>query len=119
MKKALLILMGLGLASLSYADSNSAGATPSMISNLLLLVVFLFLFYFLLIRPQTKKVKEHQALISNIAKDDEVVINGGMMGKVTKISDQFVVVEIADGIEVKVQKQAISSSVPKGTIKSI
>lgn len=120
MKKVFLFLACLGFCAASYADSGSAAAaSPNMISNLLLLVAFLFLFYFMLIRPQSKKMKDHQALVSSIAKDDEVVINGGLMGKVAKVTDQFLIVEIADGIQVKVQKQAVSASIPKGTIKNI
>lgn len=123
MKRALILLIGLGFSAIASADSNANAATAAgsanMISNLLLLVAFLFLFYFMLIRPQTKRMKDHQALVSGIAVDDEVVINGGLMGKVTKVTDQFLVVEIADGIQVKVQKQAVSASIPKGTMKTI
>lgn len=73
----------------------------------------------MLIRPQSKRAKEHQSLISGVAKEDEVIINGGILGKVQKVSDQFLVIAIAEGIEIKVQRQAISASVPKGTMKNI
>lgn len=118
MKKILL-----ALSLVCYATLSNAGAAqsqgPSMISNILLIGGFLFIFYFMLIRPQTKRAKDHQALISGVAKDDEVVTTGGIIGKVLKVSDQFLVVAIAEGIEVKVQKQAISACLPKGTMKSI
>lgn len=87
--------------------------------NVLMLGGFLLIFYFMLIRPQSKRAKEHQALITSIAKDDEVIVNGGILGKVIRVTDQFIVVAIADGVEMKVQKQAVSASIPKGTIKSI
>lgn len=102
-----------------FASGAADSKGPGVISNVLLLGGFLFIFYFMLIRPQTKRAKEQQALISGVAKDDEVIISGGLLGKVAKVTDQFLIVIIADGIEVKVQKQAISASVPKGTMKSI
>jgi len=97
----------------------AAGAEGPSISNIVMLAGFLLIFYFMLIRPQSKRAKQHQSLINNLAKDDEVVMNGGLLGKVSKIGDQFLVIAIADGIEVKVQRQAIASSLPKGTLKSI
>jgi preprotein translocase subunit YajC len=114
-------LLALALVCFTTAVHAEAGAAagPSMVSNILMLVGFLFIFYFMLIRPQTKRAKDHQSLVSKIEKDDEVIINGGMLARVTKVADQFLVVAIADGIEVKVQKQAVSASLPKGTMKSI
>lgn len=97
----------------------AAASGPSMMSNIFLLVGFLFIFYFMLIRPQSKRAKEHQSLVSSISTEDEVIINGGILGKVQRVTDQFLVVAIADGIEIKVQKQAVSASVPKGTMKTI
>jgi preprotein translocase subunit YajC len=102
---------------LAHADAPQAG--PSSASSILMLVGFLVIFYFMLIRPQTKRAKEHQTLVSGITKDDEVITNGGILGRVVKVSDQFLVIAIAEGIEVKVQRQAISASLPKGTLKSI
>lgn len=98
-----------------------AGTTqsPSMMSNIFLLVGFVLIFYFMLIRPQSKRAKEQQALLSNIAKDDEIIINGSILAKVKQVKDQYLVVAIAEGIEIKVQKQAVSASVPKGTIENI
>lgn len=113
-------LFALVLAFLSpaaFADAPQQG--PGLMGNLALLVGFLFIFYFMLIRPQTKRAKEQQNLLSSIAKDDEVIINGGILGKVQKITEQYFVVSVADGIDITVQKQAISASVPKGTMKNI
>lgn len=77
------------------------------------------IFYFFLIRPQSKRAKEHRELVSALAKGDEVVTTGGILGKVNKVTDDYVVIEIATNMEIKVQKHAISATLPKGTIKSI
>ncbi len=120
MKNWLVILCLVSFSTLAHADTAvKAAAGPGMIGNILLPVGILLILYFMLIRPQSKRTKEHQALVGSIAKDDEVIIAGGLLGKVSKVTDQFLVVAIADGIEVKVQRQAVSSSLPKGTIKSI
>ncbi|MBS0287277.1 MAG: preprotein translocase subunit YajC [Proteobacteria bacterium] len=104
-------------ATTAYAADPAQG--QSMISSLLMIGGFIFIMYFVAIRPQTKRAKEHQQLITNIAKDDEVITAGGIVGKVLRVSEQFIVINIAEGIEVKVQKQAISATVPKGTMKTI
>jgi preprotein translocase subunit YajC len=83
-----------------------------------MMVVFVVIFYFLLIRPQQKKAKEHQALISKIGVGDEVVTTGGILGKVTEVGDSFVTIEVADGVRIKVQKFQVGSLMPKGTLKS-
>ena len=93
--------------------------TAGTVSSIFLLLGFVIIFYFMLWRPQSKRAKEHQDLISQLKKDDEVVTNGGVLGKITKVTDQFVTLEIAERIEIIVQKQAIASLVPKGTIKSV
>ncbi len=97
-----------------------AGAAPpdAGFLNLIMLVVLFVVFYFLLIRPQTKRVKEHQQMVNSLAKGDEVVTNGGLLGKITSMGDNFVVIELAQNLEVKVQRQAISTVMPKGTMKS-
>ena len=82
-----------------------------------MMVVFIVIFYFLLIRPQQKKAKEHQAMLAKIAAGDEVVTSGGILGKVVEVGDSFATVEVADGVRIKVQKLQISSLVPKGTFK--
>ena len=115
--KSMFLFISLFVSTNALADT--AQQAPSMISNLFLLGAFLLVFYFMLIRPQSKRAKEHQSLLSNIAKDDEVIINNGILAKVQKVTDQYFVVSIADGIDITVQKQAVSASVPKGTMKSI
>jgi len=72
----------------------------------------------LLIRPQQKRQKEHKAMVEALAKGDEIVTNGGLLGKVTKIGEGFLTVEVASGLEVHVQRSAVGSVMPKGTIKS-
>lgn len=102
----------------AYAQGGGAAQGGSMI-QLLMIVVMIAVFYFLLIRPQQKRAKEHQKLVSELGKGDEVVTAGGILGKVTKVDDNYVVVEIADNMEIKLQKQSIQSTLPKGTLSSI
>ena len=82
------------------------------------LILIFVLFYFMLIRPQTKRAKEHKNMVAALAKGDEIVTNGGLLGKVIEVEESFLTVVIADGVEVKVQRQAVSTLVPKGTVKS-
>jgi len=88
---------------------------------LFMLVVFGAIFYFMLYRPQARRMKEHKDLMSSISKNDEVLTQGGIVGKVTKIQDDndFVVVALNESQEVMIQKSAISAVLPKGTIKSL
>ena len=95
-----------------------AGPGGGGIGQILILVVFVVVFYFLLIRPQQKRAKEHQAMLSKLAAGDEVVTAGGIVGKIHEISDSFVTLEIADGVRIKVQRSQVTSLVPKGTYKS-
>jgi preprotein translocase subunit YajC len=83
------------------------------------LILLFVVFYFLLLRPQMKKAKEHKKLVAGLAKGDEVVTVGGVIGRITKVGDAFINLEIAEGLEVKVQKQSIAAPMPKGTIKSL
>jgi preprotein translocase subunit YajC len=102
-------------------DAMAQGASApqgSFLSLMLPMVIFVVIFYFLLIRPQQKKAKEHQAMIAKLAAGDEVVAAGGLLGKVTEVGEQFVTLEIADGVRIKVQKHQINLLVPKGTLKS-
>lgn len=98
-------------------------ATPSpspgggLLSFLPLLVIFV-IFYFLLIRPQTKRAKDHKAMIDALAKGDEVVTSGGVAGRITALGDTFVTMEIADNVSVKVQRSSVQTVLPKGTLKS-
>lgn len=105
------------------SDAVLAGAaTPSPtagISQFLVLGGFLLIFYLLIWRPQSKRAKLQRDLIQSIQADDEVVTAGGMLGKVIKVTDQFVILKFAENNEAVVQKQAISASLPKGTLKTI
>jgi preprotein translocase subunit YajC len=82
------------------------------------IVVLFVAFYFLLIRPQTKKAKEHREMVAKLAVGDEVVTAGGILGRVTEAGETFVTVEIAKGVEIKVQRVQVSQLMPKGTFKS-
>lgn len=99
----------------AYAAS---GATNDLASFLPLIIIFV-LFFFMIIRPQMKQAKEHRNMVAALQKGDEVVTSGGIVGKITKVTDTFVTVEIAAETEIIVQKHAIQSALPKGTIKSI
>lgn len=101
----------------AHAQAAGGAAPPGM--DLIFLVLLFAVFYFLLIRPQMKRAKEHKNMVASLAKGDEVVTGGGLLGRVTKVGDHFVTLEIADGLEVKVQKQALGSVMPKGTMKSL
>ena len=94
------------------------GGTGGFLVQLFPLVLIFVVFYFLLIRPQQKKAKEHQALISKISSGDEVVTTGGILGKVVEVGDSFVTIEVAEGVQIKVQKFQVGSLMPKGTLKS-
>ncbi|MCI0505559.1 MAG: preprotein translocase subunit YajC [Gammaproteobacteria bacterium] len=101
------------------AAGAGAGAPPeSGLMGFIPLILIFVLFYFLLIRPQAKRAKEHKQMVETLAKGDEVVTNGGVLGRITEVGDSFISVEIAEGIVVKVQRNAVASLVPKGTFKS-
>lgn len=93
----------------------AAGGQSSIISLLPMLALFV-IFYFLLIRPQQKRQKEHKNMVAGLAKGDEVVTMGGVLGKITAVDENFVSLEIAKGMEVKVQRVAVQAMMPKGTV---
>jgi preprotein translocase subunit YajC len=102
------------------APAAAAGGTDSMLGQLgglLPLVLMFVVLYFIMIRPQMKKQKEHKAMIEAIAKGDEVVIAGGVLGRVAKMGDSYIHVEVASGVEVQVQRGAVIQVLPKGTYK--
>jgi preprotein translocase subunit YajC len=102
------------------SDAQAAGVAGSdPLTSFLPLIIIFVVFYFLLIRPQTKKAKQHKELVESLAKGDEVVTNGGLLGRIVKVSDNFVDVELADNVVVKLQRQAVGSVMPKGTIKGL
>jgi preprotein translocase subunit YajC len=96
----------------------SGGSGQSPMFTLVVMVAFIVIFYFLLIRPQQKRAKEHQALVSKLAAGDEVVTAGGILGRIIEVGDSFVTLEIADGVRIKVQKFQVTGLMPKGTLKS-
>ena len=83
----------------------------------IMMAVFVVIFYFLLIRPQQKKQKEHQAMLGKLAAGDEVILAGGILGRIVELGDQFLTVEIADNVRIKVQRFQVTTVVPKGTLK--
>jgi preprotein translocase subunit YajC len=107
------------LISTAAAQAVEAPGQPSALVQFLPLVLLFVVFYFLLIRPQSKRAKEHRAMVSALEAGSEVVTNGGILGKVTDIGEQYVTVEIADGVKVKIQRHTIAQVLPKGTLKSI
>lgn len=102
----------------ALAEQAPAAAPPGFESMFFVLALFV-VFYLMMIRPQMKRQKEHRKLISEIKAGDEVVVAGGIAGQVVRVTDQFLAVEIASGVEVKVQKHAVAQVLPKGTLKSI
>ncbi|MDP2065189.1 MAG: preprotein translocase subunit YajC [Burkholderiaceae bacterium] len=101
----------------AQAAPAAGGDMQSSLMSMLPLVLMFVVLYFLMIRPQMKKQKEHRAMIEALAKGDEVVTGGGMLGKVTQLGDGYLSVEIASGVEVRVQRSAVVQVLPKGTIK--
>ncbi len=103
--------------------AHAAGSAPAPqgggLFQIALIAVMFVAFYFFLIRPQSKRAKEHKKMLGELQKNDEVVTSGGIMGKVVKVVDDYVVVEIANNLEVKLQKQNVTSTLPKGTLKNI
>ncbi len=104
----------------AYAQSplDSVGISSNLTSFLPLVLMFVVM-YFLMIRPQQKRAKEQRAMMDALAKSDEVVTAGGILGRVTKVSDAYVTVELAVGTEVVVQKSSITMLLPKGTLKAL
>ena len=102
----------------AYAQSAGIGGDGGLMSFLPLVLMFVVL-YFLMIRPQMKRQKEQKSMMDALAKNDEVVTSGGILGRVTKVSETYVTLDIADGTEIVVQKIAITALLPKGTIKAI
>jgi preprotein translocase subunit YajC len=88
-------------------------------SFLIMMVIFFVIFYFMLMRPQMKQAKEHKKLIENLSKDDEVVTSGGLLGKIMEVGENFIVLEVASATEIKVQKNSVTTILPKGTIKGM
>ena len=104
------------LISPAYAQA-AGGSTGGGFSQILILVVFVGIFYFMLIRPQQKRMKDQQAMLSKLAAGDEVVTSGGILGRITEVGEVFITLEIADGVRIRVQRTQITQLMPKGTFK--
>ena len=108
------------MISLAHAQTAAASSDPTRgLMQLLPMILMFVVLWFLMVRPQMKKAKDHKALIAAIAKGDEVVTGGGLVGKIVKVGENYVTLEIAEGTEVVVQKPAIGLVLPKGTLKSL
>lgn len=103
---------------LAEGNGTAAGQGDPMTSLIFMIVIFA-VFYFLLIRPQAKRAKEHKKMVSALNKGDEVITSGGIYGKLSNVSEDSVDVDIAEGMTIKMQRQAISTVLPKGTIKGL
>ena len=97
----------------------SAPAAGGGIESMLLIVAMFGVMYFLMIRPQMKRAKEHKTMVESLQKGDEVITSGGILGRISKVDDQYVTVAIASGVEIQAQRAAIQTVLPKGTIKTI
>ena len=95
-----------------------APSAPSMMSSLLFPIILVAIMYFLMIRPQMKRQKEHKAMLDKLSRGDEVITSGGIAGTVADIGESFLTVEVASGVQLRVQKAAIANVLPKGTLKS-
>lgn len=105
------------IISTAWAQGAPAGQGDPLLSFLPLIIIFV-LFYFLLIRPQSKRQKEHRKMVEALATGDEIVTAGGVLAKVTAVGDQFLTVEVADGVQLKIQRHTVGAVLPKGTIKA-
>lgn len=101
----------------AYAQAAGAADTQSQLMGMLPLVLMFVVLYFVMIRPQMKKAKEHKTMVEALAKGDEVIMGGGMLGKIAKLGETYLSVEVANGVEVQIQRAAVIQVLPKGTIK--
>lgn len=107
------------LISNAWAADSGGPAGTDLFGPLLFPVILIAIFYFLVIRPQTKRQKEHRTMVTALKEGDEVVTNGGLLGEITAVGEQFITLRIADGTSVKVQKNAVAALMPKGTAKNV
>lgn len=102
---------------LAQAPAAPSGADPIM--GLLFPIGLILILYFFMIRPQVKRQKEHKKLVEGLAKGDEVVTLGGMVGRITDLADDFATLEVAEGVHIKIRRPAVEAVLPKGTLKEI
>jgi preprotein translocase subunit YajC len=111
------VFISSAFAQTAPAAAATGGGIESSLMSMLPLVLMFVVLYFVMIRPQMKKQKEHRAMIDALAKGDEIVTAGGMIGKVTKLGESYVSVELAQSVEVQLQRSAVVQVLPKGTVK--
>lgn len=104
---------------ISHAYAQAAGGAEGQLLGLLPIILMFVLLYFLMIRPQMKRAKEQRSMVEALQKGDEVIAAGGVLGKITKVGDAYITLEIAANTEISVQKGAVQMLLPKGTIKSL
>lgn len=107
------------LISNAYAQTAAATGPLDGIMQFLPIIVMFGVLYFLMIRPQMKKAKEHKSLIEALGKGDEVITQGGIAGRITKVADDFLTIEVADKVEILVQRPSVTMVLPKGTLKNL
>jgi preprotein translocase subunit YajC len=103
----------------AYAQAPASGGGGDPMSLTIMMILMFVVLWFIMVRPQMKRAKEHKALVEGLQKGDEVVAGGGMIGRITKVSDAYVTLEIAENTEVVVQRSAVQTVLPKGTLKSL
>jgi len=110
---------GFFLATQVFAENGAADLGSGAMAQGLMIAGFVAIFYFLILRPQNKRAKEHRDLIMNLNKGDEIITTGGIVGKISRVTDDFFVIMISENTDVAIQKQAVATVLPKGTLKSI
>lgn len=103
----------------AFAQTSGAAPSSDMLTSFLPMIAIFVVFYFLLIRPQQKRAREQRELLGALEKGNEVVTAGGMVGKIARINEQYVTLEVASGVEITVQRSSVSQLLPKGTLKSL
>jgi preprotein translocase subunit YajC len=111
--------MGFFISDALAAGSTTQAAQADGTFPLIMIAAIFVVFYFMLIRPQNKRAKEHRELVGTLKKGDEIVTSGGILGKVVSIDEQYLKLALAEGVEITVQRGAVSSVLPKGTLKSL
>lgn len=101
------------------SDAHAAAPAPAGggLEFIIMIGVFFAIMYFMIIRPQSKRAKEHKALIDGLGKGDEVIVAGGLLGKIVELDDNFATIMVSEGVEVQVQRAAVTTVMPKGTMK--
>ncbi|MBI2379192.1 MAG: preprotein translocase subunit YajC [Gammaproteobacteria bacterium] len=112
-------LLNMLIPAAQAAEGAAPAQQPSMLPTIAMLAVFGFIFYFMLYRPQAKRAKDHKNMLDALQKGDEVVTSGGILGKVVKLTDDYIEISLTESVDIKVQKQSIVAVLPKGTLKSI